>query len=466
MLTLTRLENGQTDGDKHAFTATPDSQPSVLSPVFLVSSSLAPTNQAIEKDCIDRYFMNLHVIYCFLDKTTFMKRCKQDVWSKGASYPPTDGGRGSTFPALYSAVVAVGALISGDDILDQNSADRQSFWDTLIKQSVAETAHPFKRSSLPRELAKMYFARAKFLLSDFFETCNLETQQTLFLLSIFCQYALKPHCCYMYHGMAARTAMAIGSANLLNIKKRPQEAIRTWWCMYYHEIEVCSLLGRDTMLNDPETYPVFLAKFGDPIPQSIAPDERDENVFFARSNTELARILKQISEVIYHTGSEVEQRPQVNRHQAALDLDNQLLKWKSNLRPVFDLNGTSLTEKETITKRKIILRLRTYNTKFSKVGYWLTRDHRVSQCPNHDPPTVHIGSSVSRQHRNFQHECRNMSECSTANHPADLSNFYESTVLPHLVVQHHVCFQCGFGDPLRFGHRPPWRKHQRASSRR
>jgi hypothetical protein len=47
--------------------------------------------------------------------------------------------------------------------------------------------------------------------------------------SIFCQYALKPHECYMYSGMAARTALAIGCANEPDISKNPIQAIRTWW---------------------------------------------------------------------------------------------------------------------------------------------------------------------------------------------------------------------------------------------
>ena len=154
--------------------------------------------------------------------------------------------------------------------------------------------------------------------------------------------------------------MAIGSSNLLDVKKHAAEtaeAIRTWWCMYYHEIEVCCLLGRETVLRDPDHYPVFLAKFGDPIPRLIG-TEKDENVFFARSNTELARVLRQISEVIYHTGSDVEDKPQINRRQAALDLDARLLRWKTNLKPAFDLNDASLVEKESVTKRKIVLQLR------------------------------------------------------------------------------------------------------------
>ena len=224
------MQECKTLTDRNGVSDTPESHSSLLSPAFLTGSSPILTNEAIEKDCIVRYFQNLHVIYYFLDRQSFMKRCEQEIWVDAASALPTDAGsRGSKFPALYNAVVAVGALTSGDDIFDQNSTERQLFWNTLAGRSNTDELRVVKSSNLPRELAKVYFAKAKALLGDCFETCSLESQQTLLLLSIFCQYALKPHCCYMYNGMAARTAMAIGSANLLNPKKNPAEAIRTFW---------------------------------------------------------------------------------------------------------------------------------------------------------------------------------------------------------------------------------------------
>ena len=346
---------------------TPVSNPTPLSPAFVTNLSFNSTSEAVEKECINRYFENMNIIYYTLEKPSFLARCEKEVWSKITSGCIANEGRhGSKFAALYTVVVAIGALISGDDIVDHTSTDARSFWETLAKDSSSDASRTIKQSFLPRQLAYAYFARAKGLLGDMFEACSLETQQTLFLLSIFCQYALKPHSCYMFNGMAIRTAMAIGSSNLRDFKKN-REAIRTWWCMYYHEVEVCSLLGRESVLSDADHYPVFLAKFGDPVPQEIASAE-DENVFFARSNTELARILRQISEAIYSTASSAEDRPHVNRLQAALKLDAKAVQWREELKPVFDLSDVSLTEREAVTKRKIVLQLRehAFNSTLSK----------------------------------------------------------------------------------------------------
>lgn len=123
--------------------------------------------------------------------------------------------------------------------------------------------------------------------------------------------------------------------------------------MYYHEMEVCCSLGRETFLREPTYYSVFMGKFPDPLPSQYASGS-DMNVFFARAMTELAYILKRTSEEIYHSPS----KSQLDRSQAALKLDEDLVVWKSLLSPVFDLDHTSLTEPETVTKRKIVLKLR------------------------------------------------------------------------------------------------------------
>lgn len=154
-------------------------------------------------------------------------------------------------------------------------------------------------SSKPVSLPSIYFAKARVLLQDLFESFCLENQQTLFLMSVFCQYALRPQGYYMYSGMSARTALAIGSANEQNLKKNPLEAVRTWWCMYYHEVEVCCSLGREKFLCEPPYYQVFVAKVGEPMPKGFGRND-GHILFYARSMTELAHILKRTSEDVYH----------------------------------------------------------------------------------------------------------------------------------------------------------------------
>jgi esterase/lipase superfamily enzyme len=89
--------------------------------------------------------------------------------------------------------------------------------------------------------------------------------------------------------------------------------------------------------------------------------KNDNTLFFARANTELANILKQTSEEIYHSGSVVAQN---DKYQAALKLDESLLLWKSQLSSAFDFENASLTEPETITKRKVVLKLRKFNWRY------------------------------------------------------------------------------------------------------
>ncbi len=255
-------------------------------------------------------------------------------------------------------MIAVGALTAGNEILsDLSTTQIEELRADLMKRTTADVSTPNSCSHLPLELARSFFTQAKVQLGDFLETCSLESQQTLFLMSIFCQHALKLHGCYMYNGLAVRTAMAIGSSNLLDIRKNPIEAIRTWWSMYYHEAEICCLLGRETILRDPDHYPVFLAKFGDPFPEHVG-SEKDETLFFGRSLTELARILQQIYDDLYDVRYNPGPSSVATRHQASLELDKRLLGWRDNLKPMFDLDGASLIEPESVTKRKMILRLR------------------------------------------------------------------------------------------------------------
>lgn len=311
-----------------------------------------PSNHEVEKECIKLYFANLHLIYFFLDRASFEKRCQEEMWPPTIASTPVDYKsrcRRSRFPALYNAVVAVGALTAEDDTLvNQCQGEVQAFLRSTSHQDSQSLGYQ------PLALASIYFAKAKVLLGDMFESCCLEGQQTLFLMSIFCQYALRPHGCYMYSGMSARTALAIGSANEPDLKKNPLEAVRTWWCMYYHEVEVCCSLGRETFLREPSYYPVFMAKFGERMPRDFGRDD-DYVLFFARSMTELAQILKRTSEDIYHDPMS---KPIDQKSQSALALDRMLFLWKQQLAPIFDLESASLTEKEPITKRKLVLKLR------------------------------------------------------------------------------------------------------------
>jgi hypothetical protein len=134
------------------------------SPASLIVSQNTPSNQEIEKECINLYFVNLHLIYCFLDRTAFIARCEGEIWSQTSAFKTS-----SRFPALYNAVVALGALTAGDDTV-------------LAEKRDTAQESPENASNQRLELAKVYFGRAKSLLGDIFEVCCLENVQTLLLM--------------------------------------------------------------------------------------------------------------------------------------------------------------------------------------------------------------------------------------------------------------------------------------------
>jgi hypothetical protein len=137
----------------------------------------------------------------------------------------------------------------------------------------------------------------------------------------------------------------------------------------------------------------------------------DNTLFFARANTELAYILKRTSEEIYHSGST---KVQTGKYQAALNIDESLLLWKSQISPEFDFNNVSLTEPETVTKRKIVLKLRKLHQPYR---YSTTHEMtRILQCPNSHPSSFPCSCRLPRLfiHFCFQHQA--LPRCFARNH--------------------------------------------------
>ncbi|KAH8817495.1 hypothetical protein F5884DRAFT_830552 [Xylogone sp. PMI_703] len=326
--------------------------PSIEASGYMNSESSAE----IEGESIRLYFTNLHLIYCILDQDSFIRRCEADVWAPiHQSVPKQLDRRRSRFLALYYAVVALGLLTAGDDMF----AIRTRFHISRRLGRSSETSWHNPLLHPPLELAETYFTKAKSLLGDLFESSSLETMQTLFLMSIFCQYALNPHGSYMYSGMSVRTALAMGITEKMDLSKISLEAWRTWWNLYYHEMEVCCSLGRESSLREPSYYPVYIIRFPDPVTPELADDDA-QGQYFRRAMISLAEILRQASEEIYHSPSNADPERKI---MAAVKLDESLLRWKSQVSPIFELDSTPLTEKESTTKRKLVIKLRYYSVR-------------------------------------------------------------------------------------------------------
>lgn len=292
------------------------------------SNSQAPVQTTIERECLRLYFQNLHLIHPVLDEPLFLERCENEVFNP--RFQPSHD-----FLALFYAVLAVGAVTAGQD--------------TLLMRNAPAVASIETPSFLPLKFAKLFFEKAKAHLGDIFEACSLERAQTLFLLSVFGQNALKPHSCYMYSGMAVRSALAIGIPSLKGTESASASAL--WWALYAYDVEMCASTGRESSLREPTYYQI-------PLPFALAPN--DQKQALSEHMVALARLLQEL----YHETSRIE-RPALTTHNSmkSLDLDRRLLEWKSRLPPLLDLGSSSLVEPEWVTKQKIVLTLRFFNAR-------------------------------------------------------------------------------------------------------
>ncbi|KAJ5623379.1 transcriptional regulator family: Fungal Specific TF [Penicillium lividum] len=303
----------------------------------------------IEKMFIGSYFTNKHYIHRILSKGSFMRRCEREVWplSRRAGLFRSI----TKFAGLYFAVVALGAINA--------SPNETGLLDHFQQPADPEGTVPATLFSA-LDFAKFYFEIAKVALRDMFESSCLETAQTLLLLSVFRQNSLQPHSCYMYSGMAVRTAAAIGLASSMSSLPPSQrrEAKRTWWCIYSHEIEMSCSSGRLDSMKELSYYQVSLPKlkihYGD-----LDPDAEDNDVAMIPVMVSLAQIMSEASHQLYHST----QRSLSEKSRLAMILDARLLEWKANIPAFLNLDAQPLSDPEWAFKQKLVLRLRYYNTR-------------------------------------------------------------------------------------------------------
>lgn len=299
----------------------------------------------LEKEYIRIFFDNLHYIHPFLSHTAFIARCERDLWN-GKSLQNARR-QASHFLALYNAVTAVGAITAGRDALDtlrSTLGRRPSSQDSRAEPSVPTSI----------DLSKIYFARAKKALGDYFEICSLEGVQTLVLMSLYAQNALKPHACYMYSGMAVRSALAIGMPDECKpeLPVEYDETKRTWWAVYAQEVDMSCSSGRRSSLVDPNSYRL-------PFPVGNT-DSGSSPIEMIPQMALFAAILLQISLQLYHRPRNISEH---ERSSIAFSLDAELLAWKSNLPCWLNCDSHSFTEPEWAGKQRLVLQLRFYNAK-------------------------------------------------------------------------------------------------------
>ncbi|PYH93807.1 hypothetical protein BO71DRAFT_326872 [Aspergillus ellipticus CBS 707.79] len=305
----------------------------------------------IEKMFISSYFSNKHYIHPMLCKNSFMQRCENEAFV--FSQPPGFSRGRSKFSGLYFAVVALGAI---------NASPHET---ALLDHYCNYIPYPAKPGTRTRpsslDFADYYFGKAKQALGDLFESCSLESAQALLLLSVFCQNALRPHSCFMYSGMAVRTAVAIGLASGMSplSPHTRREGRRTWWCIHSHEIEMCCSSGRLDSMKNLHYYNVPLPTLKAMSNGVLDPEAEDDHVGMIPAMVALAQIMSEASHLLYHSPK----RPMSEMSQIAMNLDNRLLAWKTTLPPFLNIDAASLNDTEWAFKQKLVLRLRFYNTR-------------------------------------------------------------------------------------------------------
>ncbi|KAF7557578.1 hypothetical protein G7Z17_g602 [Cylindrodendrum hubeiense] len=180
------------------------------------------------------------------------------------------------------------------------------------------------------EWANWYFDLAHQALGNTFEISTLETCQALFLLN-----ALKPHSSYLYSGMSIRTAIAIGLTNETygNSIRLNQEARRTWWCIYSHEVS---------------------PNFNEKKQSNLCHPESNKSQFAIISvMVDLARILQAASQDIYH---DMSKQPLQKKSQISFQLDKSLDIWEKKLPDFLDLQSFALDDAEWAFKQKLVLK--------------------------------------------------------------------------------------------------------------
>ncbi|KAF2180295.1 hypothetical protein K469DRAFT_640128 [Zopfia rhizophila CBS 207.26] len=294
----------------------------------------------VERTLTQAYFNNVHYIHPMLQEKEFEERCLKTVWSTKPSERLRD--HHSQFMALYYAVVALGAINSGPDeawILKRNSKPLP-----VVGAS--------RRQGTALDWASHYFDLAKHAMGDMMEVSTLESCQALFMMTVFCQNALKPHACYMYSGHAVRTAIAIGLANQ-SWDTYAAEGQRTWWCIYSHEIEMCCSSGRlDSLLS--------LDHYSSPLPEKTEEVGETSEVAIIRVMVDLACILKRASMSIYCNPGRCSTS---QLSEIAMKLDGELIRWKASLPSVLDFSTDSLDDPVWAHKQKGVLRSRYHNAR-------------------------------------------------------------------------------------------------------
>ncbi|OGM47502.1 hypothetical protein ABOM_002564 [Aspergillus bombycis] len=312
----------------------------------------------LEMEYVNLFFDNIHNSLPFLERKHFIERCEEEIWVR-STVKQLRRDKMHLF-ALYNAVLAVVALTAGPDVFLSLRTELE------VSLTERSASRPPRNAPSSIFLSKIYFRRARQLLGDIFEVCSIDSAQALLLLSIYSQHALKPHACYMYSGMAVRTALAIGiSSEDRHYSDHDNLArARTWWAIYYQDVEASCLSGRSSTLAGPNEYgPSDTSRMSAEFAPSTSqnhPNVHENEGALVTVLADLSVILQRASKRLYHSSGALspESKPQL-----ATTLDQDLLCWKLHLPTYLNLDLDTFTENEWVSKQKLILQLRFHHAR-------------------------------------------------------------------------------------------------------
>jgi hypothetical protein len=137
-------------------------------------TTLLMAKKRLEREYVRNYFHNLHYLHPMLDSSDFMALCEDHIWSFDAPNEKAKDRR--HFFALYNIVVAVGALVAGEDFSNEFGRELSMYDESL--RGHRRPSPPFTSQMFSR----IYFRKSWTLLGDVFEVCSLESAQTLLLM--------------------------------------------------------------------------------------------------------------------------------------------------------------------------------------------------------------------------------------------------------------------------------------------
>ncbi|KAF2864289.1 hypothetical protein K470DRAFT_239136 [Piedraia hortae CBS 480.64] len=360
------------------------------SPARVLPRGFLPEREIARRYCqyaMDQSSALLHIVHA----PSFWKSFNRIYALPSDTYTPSD----RQFMALFYSAMALGYLYGEDE----PSTVRQQGYKSAI------------------ELGIDYFNAARGLL-DFVDCRDLASMQALLFIILFLQSSARLSECYVYIGIALRSALRMGlhrahngSSNHIENELRK----RLFWIVLQMDIYVGALLGLPQTLKEEDIDQEFPAEVDDEgiTENSIGEPTGHSTMIAFNHYTRLAQLMGKIVRNIYPTKSPIAGSNKSYPVSYALihEIERDLGQWKRNLPGVLTGNQPP----EHLGRAQHLLRIAFNKTQFMLYRPFLhfvsaqkrsaTADKRAyacaASCINLSRSLIHIAAET--EHRGFLH---------------------------------------------------------------